>query len=76
MVLAIISMYVCNFLGLIGLSRSNYNFANDGLFFSIFGQLDAVKKVPTIGAWIQVIPIMVCAALFDIRVLAQVTSLC
>ena len=70
MVLAIISMFVCNFLGMIGLSRFNYNFAKDGLFFQIFEKLDPQKKVPVIGAWIQVVPIIVVAALFDIKVLA------
>lgn len=75
-VMAIISMYVCNFLGMIGLSRFNYNFAKDGLFFSVFKELDPVRRVPVAGAWLQVVPIMVAAAFFDIKVLAQVTSLC
>jgi amino acid transporter len=54
--MAIIGIFAVIFLGAIGLSRYTFNLAKDGLFFSVFKKLDPVKKVPTKGAWLNVIP--------------------
>jgi len=74
-VMAIIGIFAVVFLGIIGLSRYQYNLAKDGLFFKVFKELDPKKKVPAKGAWLNLIPQILLATFFEITILAQTASL-
>ena len=74
-IMAMIGMFAVIFLGVIGLTRYTYNLAKDGLYFKAFKEIDEKKKVPVKGAWYNIIPCILISTFFEIKVLAQTTSI-
>ena len=75
-VIAMLGMF-CNLLSTaIALSRFLYNTAKDGLHFPILARMSSSTQVPVISAALACIPQCVLAGMFDIRILAKVTTAC
>jgi amino acid transporter len=73
---AILGVTACALSNLIAQTRINSSLAKDGLFYSVFADIDAKTKVPVKGAWILAIPIAICGFVLDLTAITKVTSVC
>ena len=75
-VIAVLGMFCTLLSTSIALGRFMYNIAKDGLYFEVFSRMSPTTQVPAVAAALACIPQCVMAGMFDIRILAKVTTAC
>jgi amino acid transporter len=58
----------------IGTARVFFCQARDGLFFSVFGEVDEKTGVPVKGTWIQAFPMCIMSFFLSLTEIAKITS--